>query len=340
VASGHGGGHGGGGGGGHKRHEEHEEHEEHVNHEAWVIPYADMLTLLMVMFLALFATGRVDLEKFKKLSESLRQEFGGSAQMVSVGSGGSGTTPMEGGNGIFDGAVPPKVGGEPTEMQVEKARQDYENKAAQEAVDKLQDFKSQLTSKSNIAGLGQGLDFTLEGRGMVVTIVSDSVLFAPGAAGIEPQGTTILGIVAEALKLVPNDIVIEGHTDSRPISTSRFPSNWELSTARATAVLRYLVGVGIDPGRLSAMGYGETHPAADNATAEGQAKNRRVEIVILTDVSLEPILTAAAETAEGGTAATEADAGPVDGGPVDGGPVDGAGAEGPAGGGLAPSVEP
>ncbi len=324
MASGHGGGGGGHGGGGHKRHEEHEEHEEHVNHEAWVIPYADMLTLLMVMFLALFATGRVDLEKFKKLSESLRQEFGGgSAQMVSVGSGGSGTTPMQGGNGIFDGAVPPKVGGEPTEMQVEKARQDYEKKAAQEAIDKLKDFESQLTSKSNIAGLGQGLDFTLEGRGMVVTVVSDSVLFAPGAAGIEPQGITVLGIVAEALKMIPNDIVIEGHTDSRPISTSRYPSNWELSTARATAVLRYLAGVGIDPGRLSAMGYGETHPVADNGTAEGQAKNRRVEIVILTDVSLEPVLADAADAESGDSTATET-----------------ASDSGSAEGGLAPAVEP
>lgn len=316
MASGHGGGHGHGGGGGHKHHEEHEEHEEHVNHEAWVIPYADMLTLLMVMFLALFATGRVDMEKFKKLAENLRGELGGSAQIVSVGTGGSGTTPMQGGNGIFDGAVPPKVGGEPTEMQIEKARQDYEKKAAQEAVDKLKDFKSQLTSKSNIAGLGQGLDFTLEGRGMVVTVVSDSVLFAPGAAGIEPQGMTILGIVAEALMMIPNDIVIEGHTDSRPISTSRYPSNWELSTARATAVLRFLAGVGIDPGRLSAMGYGDTHPVADNATAEGQAKNRRVEIVILTDVSLEPVLADAADTESGDSTATAAapDAGTAEGG--------------------------
>jgi chemotaxis protein MotB len=103
VASG--GGHGGGhGGGGHKHHDDHEEHEEHVNHEAWVIPYADMLTLLMVMFLALFATGRVDMEKFKKLADNMRNEFGGSAQMVSVGSGGSGSTPMEGGNTTCPGA--------------------------------------------------------------------------------------------------------------------------------------------------------------------------------------------------------------------------------------------
>lgn len=329
ASGGHGGGHGGGGhgGGGHKHHEEHEEHEEHVNHEAWVIPYADMLTLLMVMFLALFATGRVDMEKFKQLAQNLRNELGGgSAQMVSVGSGGSGTTPMEGGSGIFDGAVPPKVGGEPTEMQVEKARQDYEKKAAEEAVEKLQDFQSQLTSKSNIAGLGQGLDFTLEGRGLVVTVLSDAVLFDPGSSNLEAGGMSVLGVVAEALKMIPNDVVIEGHTDSRPISTPRFPSNWELSTARATAVLRFLAGAGIDPDRLSAMGYGDTHPVGDNATAEGQAKNRRVEIVVLTDVSLEPILADAASgtSDQGGSSGTS------------GGTATGTGSAG----GASPAVEP
>lgn len=313
ASGGHGGGHGHGGGG-HKRHEEHEEHEEHVNHEAWVIPYADMLTLLMVMFLALFAVGRVDLDKFKKLAENLREEFGGggSAQMVTVGSGGSGTTPMEGGSGIFEGALPPKVGGEPTEMQVEKARQDYEKKVAAEAVGELEDFQSQLTSKSNIAGLGQGLDFTLEGRGLVVTVVSDAVLFAPGSASIEPEGVEVLGIIAEALRMIPNDVVIEGHTDSRPISNSRFPSNWELSTDRANAVLRYLIDSGIDMTRLSAGGYGETRPKDTNDTPEGRATNRRVEIVVLTDVSLEPILPAADDAdagvdAEGETAAAAGD---------------------------------
>jgi chemotaxis protein MotB len=217
---------------------------------------------------------------------------------------------MEGGNGIFEGALPPKEGGEPTEMQVEKARQDYEKKAAEEAVEKLQDFQTQLTSKSNIAGLGQGLDFTLEGRGLVVTVLSDAVLFDPGSANLEQGGMTVLSIIAEALKMIPNEVVIEGHTDSRPISTSRFPSNWELSTSRATAVLRYLAGTGIDPGRLSAMGYGDTRPVGDNAAAEGQAKNRRVEIIVLTDVSLEPIMPDAADDvtdqADGGGSADQA----------------------------------
>jgi chemotaxis protein MotB len=157
-------------------------------------------------------------------------------------------------------------------------------------------------------------------------VLSDAVLFDPGSADLEAGGMTVLGIVAEALKMIPNDVIIEGHTDSRPISTSRFPSNWELSTARATAVLRFLAGTGIDPGRLSAMGYGDTHPVGDNATAEGQAKNRRVEIIVLTDVTLEPILADAA-----GDASTT-----TDGGGAGSETADGAGATGAP----APAVEP
>ncbi len=286
-----GGGHGGGGhGGGHKHHEEHEEHEEHVNHEAWVIPYADMLTLLMVMFLALFATGRVDMEKFKKLAENLKQDFGGNTEMVSLEGGGSGDISLEGGAGIFTGAVTPTVGGEPTQMQIEQARQEYEKKAAGEALEKLQGFEQTLTGKATLAGFSDNLLVSLEGRGMVVTVLSDEVLFRPGSAALEPAGFTVLGVVAEALRSIPNSIVIEGHTDSRPISNNRFQSNWELSTARATTVLQYFLSAGVSQDRLAASGYGETRAVADNATAEGQAKNRRVEIVVLTDISLEPIL--------------------------------------------------
>ena len=280
----------GGHGGGHKRHEEHEEHEEHVNHEAWVIPYADMLTLLMVMFLALFATGRVDMEKFKKLAENLKQDFGGSAEIVSLEGGGSGSLGLEGGAGIFTGALAPTVGGEPTQMQIEQARQQYEKAAAGEALEDLQGFEQTLTGKATIAGFSDNLLVSLEGRGMLVTVLSDEVLFRPGSAALEPAGFTVLGVVAEALRTIPNSIIIEGHTDARPISNNRFQSNWELSTARATTVLQFFLSAGVSPERLAASGYGETQPVAGNETPEGQAKNRRVEIVVLTDVSLEPIL--------------------------------------------------
>jgi chemotaxis protein MotB len=131
-------------------------------------------------------------------------------------------------------------------------------------------------------GLTTAIGFRRETRGLVVTIVTDMVLFAPGEANIEPDGFEILGVVADALMDVPNHVTIEGHTDSRPISTSQYPSNWELSTSRATSVLRYLVESRGFPGeRASAAGYADTHPVDAGTSAAAFARNRRVEIVVL-----------------------------------------------------------
>ena len=117
------------------------------------------------------------------------------------------------------------------------------------------------------------------------------MLFAESSADLQPVGIEILELVADVLQASPNDISIEGHTDSRPISSGRYPSNWELSTARATSVLRHLTEhVGFDPTRLSAAGYADTRPLAPNDTVEGAARNRRVEVVVTSDVSLAPVL--------------------------------------------------
>ncbi|MCU1361115.1 MAG: OmpA/MotB domain protein [Ilumatobacteraceae bacterium] len=269
---------------GNHRHEEHEEHEEHVNHEAWVIPYADMLTLLMALFLVLFAVGRTDIEKFKKLAESFRHEFGngGSAEIVSVGTGSTGDTPIDGGNGVLD-----SPGMQPTPEQIDTAIKDAEKAAAETAVAQLDTVRQEIQSVADAQGVGDKITFTFEGRGLILTILDDTVLFEPGQATLQPAGLSILDLVTASLVKVPNDIAIEGHTDSRPISTSRYPSNWELSTARATSVLRYMLLQGFDPARISAAGYADTRPVADNATPEGQAANRRVEIVIVSDIPLD-----------------------------------------------------
>lgn len=266
------------------RHEEHEEHEEHVNHEAWVIPYADMLTLLMALFLVLFAVGRTDIEKFKKLAESFRQEFGngGTAEIVSVGTGSTGDTPIQGGDGVLDN---PAI--TPTQTQIESAIEMAQKNAAENAVSELNGVREQIQAVADAQGLGDKIAFRFEGRGLVVTVLDDSVLFEPGQATLQPPGLAILDLVTASLMALPNDIAIEGHTDSRPISTSRYPSNWELSTARATSVLRYMLLQGFDPARISASGYADTRPVADNATPEGQSANRRVEIVIVSDIPLD-----------------------------------------------------
>ena len=280
-----------GGGGGHgkkgAKHEEHEEHEEHVNHEAWVIPYADMLTLLMALFLVLFAIGRTDLEKFKKLAESFRSQFGNgdSAQVISIG-GGTGDSPLDGGTGVLseDGA------NADTPVEVKAALAEYVKKQAEDAKEGLKDVEDAIAQQAGQANLADKLAFRFEGRGLVLSLVNDGVLFKAGDATLQPGGMEVLQLVMSSLQDIPNNLSIEGHTDSRPISNNRFASNWELSTTRATSVLRYMEEQGFAKGRLSASGYGDTRPVAGNDTAEGQAQNRRVEIVIESDIPLGPAL--------------------------------------------------
>jgi chemotaxis protein MotB len=119
-------------------------------------------------------------------------------------------------------------------------------------------------------------------RGVIVTVLTDRMLFAEGQADLRPQETGLLAVVAGVLDTVPdNDVRVEGHTDDLPIHTDRFPSNWELSATRATTVLRYFVARGVAPQRLEAVGYADQHPLAPNTTDAGRARNRRVEIVVL-----------------------------------------------------------
>lgn len=296
----------------HRAHEEHEEHEEHVSHDAWVIPYADMLTLLMALFLVLFAIGRPDAAKAKLAAESFKNQIDGS-QVVPFA--GTGHRQVVGGNGVLDNAgaavpttgltriVPVLIG--PGQMPLSSdvptttspaeralAEQRAALDKAQASADSLIAVQRLLQAEADASGIGRQVAFNLQARGLVLTIVTDQVLFEPGKAELQASGITILDLVAHALATIPNNISIEGHTDSRSISTSRFPSNWELSTARATSVLRYLIDRhNIDPARLSAAGYSDTRPIDDNATSQGAERNRRVEIVILSMVSLEPVLT-------------------------------------------------
>lgn len=112
-------------------------------------------------------------------------------------------------------------------------------------------------------------------------ILQEKILFPPGSAEIKPETYPILDKLYEILKDLPNPVEVEGHTDSIPISTEKFPSNWELSTARASSIVRYFIAKGINPERLKASGYADTKPIASNATPKGRAQNRRVEVVIL-----------------------------------------------------------
>lgn len=289
--SGHGSDHGGNNGHGAK-HEEHEEHEEHVNHEAWVIPYADMLTLLMALFVVLFATSIMDVAKFKALARALNQSLNGPTLKSGLFAS-SGSSPIPG------AMAPPKsTGPQETEKtqtptntlpSVELAQQILNQQAATAAArkaeaDRMAALESALNNKAKELGFSDAINVRKEPRGLVITVVTDQVLFDSGAATLREKGEVVLDQVGQVIKGVPNQIAIEGHTDNTPISTARFPSNWELSTARATSVLRFLLDRGeVNPARSAGGGYADQRPIDTNDNAEGRQRNRRVEIVILNE---------------------------------------------------------
>lgn len=263
-----------------------EEHEEHVNHEAWVIPYADLLTLLMAMFIALFAMSSVDMDKFKEMSIGFNEALGGGELSTGVfdpADGGEG--PLEGdGSGLTNlpgGEVGPdrQPDADAVLASLLQNRQDLQVEHATEQ-ESLEGIKREIEQQAEAGGFGTDLTLEQRERGLVVTVVTDRVLFATARADLNPDGLGLLSLVGEALKGIDNNLIIEGHTDSRPITSAVYPSNWELSTARAGAVARYFESLGIAETRLRPAGRAATDPIADNATAEGQARNRRVVIIV------------------------------------------------------------
>lgn len=265
------------------RRKKHVEPEEHENHERWLVSYADMVTLLMALFIVLFAMATVDANKFTALKESL------------AGEGQPSPSVLEGNQSVIDGgelakldsasSPNPKIDSpeQNTAAAAALAAQQERSLAQQRDLDNLEQAKEEIQAALDEAGMGDKVRFRKEPRGLVVTVVSDQVLFDSARAEVKPDGQRILQAVAPPLKRLPNAVTVEGHTDDRPINSSQFPSNWELSTARATSVLRFLTEKeGMPASRLSAAGYADQRPVVPNDSSEHRTQNRRVEIVVQT----------------------------------------------------------
>jgi len=253
----------GGGGGGRKRRGHEEEHE---NHERWLVTYADMLTVLMALFIVLFALSVVDKQKFQQFAEGLRGDLGSGA-------------------GVLDGGPGLQESGDSVAVDLQAAivalndKQQREQAAAKEQ-DDLEAAREKIRQALLAQHMEKAVRFEIDERGLVVTVVTDDVLFALGSATLRPQGSAVLDAIAPALEALPNSVTVEGHTDDLPIR-GRFPSNWELSTERATSVLRYLLDSHAVPAkRLSAAGYADQRPLTPNVSAAARSANRRVEVVV------------------------------------------------------------
>jgi chemotaxis protein MotB len=251
------------GGGGRRTRKGHE--EEHENHERWLVTYADMLTVLMALFIVMFALSVVDKAKFEKFAEGLNGDLGNGASLLDGGPGlqQAGDTPID-----LQAAI--------TALDEKQSRQ----QAAAQEQDDLERARQKILQALVAKHMEDKVRFRLDERGLVVTVVTDDVLFALGSATLRPQGTAVLDAIAPALKALPNQVTVEGHTDDLPISGS-FASNWELSTERATSVLRYLLDRhDLQAERLSAAGYADQRPLTPNISAAARSANRRVEVIV------------------------------------------------------------
>jgi chemotaxis protein MotB len=245
----------------------------HENEERWLLTYSDMITLLMALFMVLFSISSVNTSKYTQLQKSLQDAFSGrilSGGKAIMQSGSQGKAPS-------DQATPAIV---PIKPQVGQT-----STASSKGLKDDKEFKrikAEIDRYAREHGLSKQLQTEIARRGLVVRLLTDEVVFDPGQAVLKPAAGPVLTGVAHALGIDrTHPIMVEGHTDNVPISGSQFPSNWELSTARASVVVRFLIRAGLDKFRLGAAGYANLYPVASNSTAIGRSKNRRVEIVLL-----------------------------------------------------------
>lgn len=274
--------------------QKHEHHEEHVD-ESWLIPYADLLTLLLALFIVLFATSQVDQKKLEQLSDAMHGAFSGGkgffeffgvkqpTRDASVDSKWK-TREESQGTSEFAGGVEQIT----TEELAEKLAQaqeanDAEAAAALKEMQDLQALKEKLDQYIDANELDTQLDTTL-GEHYVMITIRDQALYASGSATMKPEAKGLAGAISDILVSYPDhQVTVAGHTDNVPITNNNFTSNWDLSAARSLNFMKELFrNPNVNQKRFSSTGYGEFRPIATNDTADGRAQNRRVEVSIFT----------------------------------------------------------
>ncbi|MFD2369099.1 flagellar motor protein MotB [Brevibacillus sp. GCM10020057] len=261
-----------------KRSKRHSGHEEHMD-ETWLVPYSDLLTLLLALFIVLFASSEMDAKKFDQMVKSF-------------------SVALNGGTGVLNQPSPVPLDPVMAQQTIHKGAQEAEEpkteeeKKLEEAVRKetqdLKNLQSQLEGYIQKNKLQDKLQTRMTEEGLLITIL-DNALFDSGKADLKPEARKLATEMAAMLVPHPKKVTVTGHTDNVPIHRADFPSNWDLSAKRAVNFLKVLLeNPKLNPTKFSATGMGEYHPVASNATAEGRAKNRRVEVAILRDLASPP----------------------------------------------------
>lgn len=249
--------------------------EEPENHDRWLVSYADFITLLFAFFVVMYSISSVNEGKYRVLSNSLESVFTGSPRSeepVQIGELSRGEGEMSPKPGIPDVPI--------FNIELPSIPDYTPPPVPEETIRSINELSEQLSS--TLSDLIDSDDVSIKkGDDWLELEMKSNVLFGSGDARLETQAVPIIGKIAAILKTSANPIHVEGFTDNNPINTPRFPSNWELSAARAASVVHLLERYGLNPSRMSAIGYGEFKPIADNATEEGRKTNRRVVLVLL-----------------------------------------------------------
>lgn len=229
--------------------------KKHKNNGApkWLVTYSDMITLVLVFFILLFSMSQIDLEKFKTITKSFN------------------------GRMVLDH----DASAVPLDNKGTDSANDNDDEAGEAQLESLDDLLEEVESYLDENGLNDVITANRTERG-VVLILQERILFETGQADILSSGKPFLNKIGSLLQKMDNHVEVQGHTDSRPIKNFRYPSNWELSGARASSVIRYLIAQeNFKPSRFKAVGYADTRPVAANDMEDNWRKNRRVEIIIL-----------------------------------------------------------
>ncbi|HOB45059.1 MAG TPA: flagellar motor protein MotD [Zoogloea sp.] len=242
--------------------------DEHENHERWLVSYADFITLLFAFFVVMYSLSSINEGKYRIMSDSVVNAF----RNIGVQS----ANPRMSASPIPSIRPTPPAPSEADEAR--KARAERVKNMAEE----IRKVLAPLVADGQVRVTEGAFGITVE--------INASVLFAPGEAQLGADAVRALRAVGQVVADAEFPITVEGHTDVTPIATPMFPSNWELSAVRASSVVRLFVDSGVRPARLTAAGYGDQRPVADNATSEGRARNRRVTILIESRVA-EPVVT-------------------------------------------------
>ncbi len=270
------------------------EPEEHDNHERWLVTYADMLTLLMVLFIVMFAMSQVDEAKYNALKSGLAEGFGAESSIMTGSTSVLQDNLAEKGPDYLSSqafqAMPADqqklVQAAVTAEERRRIQAQYAEAAAE--AKRLEAVRNRLMKALRAAGLAKDVQATIDDRGLVVSLVSRHVVFEPDIAQLSPRGERVVDTLSRVLRDVPNALRIDGHTNQEPVKPRFFATDWDLSAARAVTVLRRLNEIGeVAKKRLSLSAFGHERPLIDPDTPGSQEINKRVDIVVLPQTSFE-----------------------------------------------------